>query len=341
MTDLRAQDARDWLTSLAGPEIVSFLPAPADASFRRYFRVQWASGPSQILMDCPPDREDCRPFLAVCDLLSRAGVKVPEILAADPVRGYLLMSDLGQKTFLETLMPTPDAEIDYALANDLMTQAFETLLLVQQTPTPDWLPPYDATLLQYELDLFVDWYLVEHLKYELTDADQATLKTIFSGLLDKIARQPTVFTHRDYMVRNLMVPEDGDDRPGVIDFQDAVVGPITYDCASLLADAFITFDEELTLDWLIKYREKAQKIGLPVNDDIAAFHRDVETIALQRHLKVIGIFCRLNYRDGKPRYLTELPRFSNYIRRTCERYDEFRVLLPILNRAEGRSPGRS
>ena len=334
MTDPRQEQALTWLKHTLQNEEIILHPASEDAGFRRYFRVKRPNQPDQMLMDCPPDKEDVKPFIHVAGLLQQAKVLVPDILAQHAESGFLLITDLGEKTFLQTLKPTltDDTDVDYQLSDHLMTQAIDTLVNIQQFADASSLPVYDDALLRRELTLFTDWFLIRHCQLDLTDDDKTTINDLFEKLIARALSQPKTFVHRDYMVRNLMVSQDN--RPGVIDFQDAVSGPITYDCASLFQDAFISWDEELTLDWLIKYREKAKAAGLPVGSDIAAFYDDYQWMAMQRHLKVLGIFCRLHYRDGKSQYLSELPRFYRYVRQTARRYNELAALLPLLDRAE-------
>ena len=331
--DARQQLARAWLINTLKTDAVQLEPVSTDASFRRYFRVILPEKPTTILMDCPPEKEDCQSFIHVTNLLQAANVRVPDILAQNTEQGFLLLSDLGAKTILQSLKPdvTQDTAIDYPLANQLITQALDILVQIQKSANPVTLPTYDHALLNRELRLFIDWFLITHCKLSLSDAEKKYLDELFDYIIERALEQPTVFVHRDYMVRNLMVKPDG---LGVIDFQDAVSGPITYDCASLLQDAFISWDEEIVLDWLIKYREKAQKENLPVGNDIASFYDDFEWMGLQRHLKVLGIFCRINYRDKKPNYLPELTRFCDYVKKRAKRYDKLSPLLAIIERAE-------
>jgi aminoglycoside/choline kinase family phosphotransferase len=324
ISDERAQQLRAWLLAqppALGLAVPTLRPASADASFRRYFRLDAAGAPggSAVAMDAPPDKEDCRPFVHVAGLLAAAGVHAPRVLAADLTQGFLLLTDLGHTTYLAALR-----EADAARADALMNDAIDTLLRWQQATQPGQLPAYDEALLRRELNLFPDWYVARHLGRELSTAQRLTFKSMFRRILDACLAQPAVYVHRDYMPRNLMVAAPN---PGVLDFQDAVAGPITYDLASLLRDAFITWDEERELDWAIRYWERARRAGLPVRADFGAFWRDLEWMALQRHLKVLGIFARINYRDGKPHYLADAPRFVRYVRATALRYDE---LVPLL-----------
>ncbi|MEX0960801.1 MAG: phosphotransferase [Burkholderiales bacterium] len=301
-------------------------PASADASHRRYFRVSCGET-SLIAMDAPPPQEDCRPFIRVAGLLSGAGVHVPEIQAQDLDRGFLLLSDLGTQTYLDALSESN--------ADELFRDAVDTLLRWQSASRPDVLPGYDAALLRRELDLFPDWYLSRHLQVTLDSGQRETLNSMFSLLIKNCQAQPNVFVHRDYMPRNLMV---SDPNPGVLDFQDAVYGPITYDVVSLFRDAFISWDEERVLDWTVRYWEKARALALPVRTDFPDFYREFEWTGLQRHLKVLGIFARLNYRDRKPDYLGDTPRFLRYVSSVAERYDALGPLLRLLDQVGQRAP---
>lgn len=321
---LRDQLIHDWVAERFPGQTVHITPASADASFRRYFRLTLPNGETRILMDAPPEQEDCRPFVAVARLLEEAGLNAPRVLGEDHERGILLLTDLGNALYLETL------QNDDQRAHALFTDAIAALIAWQKSSKPGVLPPYDRALLQRELDLFPDWFLQRHLALTLNEEQQKVLDATFQLLIDNALAQPPVFVHRDYMPRNLML---GEPNPGILDFQDAVYGPLTYDVVSLFRDAFISWDEERELDWVVRYWEQARAAGLPVPADFAVFWRHYEWMGLQRHLKVLGIFCRLNYRDGKARYLTDLPRFMTYARRTASRYDElapFRALLDSL-----------
>lgn len=313
-------------------------PASADASFRRYLRLDTASGASLVVMDAPPDKENCRPFVQVQALMQQAGLRVPEILAWDEAHGFMLLSDLGAQTVIEVLNPeNPQAALDwYRLAVD-------ALLDWQQASRPGVLPPYDEALLRRELQLFPDCYVARHRGVVLDAAQQATLAQAFDRIVANSLAAPRVFVHRDFMMRNLMVPPTGV-RLGVLDFQDAVYGPITYDIASLLRDAFISWDEDFVIDVTVRYWEKARRAGLlgarsasGWGDDFGEFYRAVEWMGLQRHLKVAGIFARLTLRDGKPKYLADAPRFIAYIRATATRYRELAPLLRLVDQIEGTS----
>ena len=312
-----------WLKKRFPADQIDISPASSDASFRRYFRVAVRGG-TQIVMDAPPDKEDCRPFIHVAGLMQTAGLNVPKILASDLEQGFLLLSDLGSLTYLTALQ----GDKPHALFLD----AIDALVKWQLATRAGALPLYDEALLRRELELFPDWFVAKHLKLELTMSQRERLETVFARVLKNNLAQPVVYVHRDYMPRNLMVTTPN---PSILDFQDAVIGPISYDVASLFRDAFISWEEEQVLDWTVRYWEKARKAGLPVHTDFADFYRDVEYMGLQRHLKVAGIFARINYRDGKPHYLTDIPRFIGYIRHTCNRYRELHPMLKLLDELEG------
>lgn len=274
-------------------------------------------------MDAPPDVEDCTPFVRVAQLMDAAGVHVPHVIAQDIARGFLLLSDLGTTTFRSAL--------DERSADALFGDAIEALVKWQLASRPGVLPPYDAALLNRELELFPDWYIGRHLDRPPDAAQRAVLDRIFRLLIDAALAQPKVYVHRDYMPRNLMVSTPN---PGVLDFQDAVYGPITYDVVSLFRDAFLSWPEERVLDWSIKYWERARKAALPVHDDFGAFYRDFEWMGLQRHLKVLGIFARIHYRDGKSGYLEDTPRFLGYARTVASRYSALGPLVELLDALE-------
>ncbi|MCQ4312575.1 phosphotransferase [Pseudomonas stutzeri] len=294
------------------------VPASSDASFRRYFRWE-AEGRSFILMDAPPPQENCRPFVAVAALLAEAGVHVPAILAEDLERGFLLLSDLGRQTYLDV--------IDQANADELFADAIQSLLAFQAGPVPIPLPSYDEALLRRELQLFPEWYVQRHLGHSFSPAEQQAWERICRLLIDSALGQPTVLVHRDYMPRNLMLSQPN---PGVLDFQDAVIGPVTYDVTSLFKDAFLSWPEERVQGWLQGYWESARAAGIPVQDSFAEFHRASDLMGLQRHLKVIGIFARICHRDGKPRYLSDVPRFFTYIETVLARRPELAELQQLL-----------
>jgi N-acetylmuramate 1-kinase len=315
----RLAQLRQWLEGVLGSASFDLAPASGDASFRRYFRVTLPSGATRIAMDAPPEREDCRPFVHAAGLLHEAGVHVPAIHAESLPLGFLLLSDLGSTTYLQAL--------DSASADRLYGHAIAALVRIQAASTPGPLPEYSRTLLFAELRLFPDWYVSRQLGRELSAAQRTALDGAFALLLENNLAQPKVFVHRDYHSRNLMVCEPC---PGILDFQDAVYGPITYDLVSLLRDAYIEWDEERVLDWAIVYWDAARKAGLPVAGDFAAFYRDFEWMGAQRQLKVLGIFARLCHRDGKEAYLKDQPLVMRYLRRTCVRYAELAPLADLL-----------
>ena len=323
----RQTQIRTWLAALWPGRGFALAPASADASFRRYFRAALDDGTTRIVMDAPPANEDCRPWLHVQQLFHAAGVHVPEVLAQDLERGFLLLSDLGNTTYLQAL--------DAANAAPLYADAIAALVQIQQASRPGVLPEYDRARLRRELELFPQWFLAKHHGMVLTEGEKQSLETVFERILDANLAEPRVFVHRDYHSRNLMcLAGSGAANPGIIDFQDAVYGPISYDMVSLLKDAYIEWDEDLVLDWLIRYWELARKAGLPVAADFGDFFRGYEFMGAQRHLKVLGIFARLYHRDGKEAYLKDLPLVARYLRKACERYSELGPLRRLLDRLE-------
>jgi len=338
---LRQKQLTEWLRSLFPGESFLIAPASADASFRRYFRVAFQNqeksdersnrfdqhADTLIAMDAPPQHEDCRPFLHVAELFEHAGVHVPHLYAQDLEQGFLLLSDLGSTTYLQVLTGG-----DISTARELYGAATDALINIQLASRKSELPPYDETLLQREMRLFPEWYIGRHLNIALNAEQNAKLESVFTRIIANNLGQPCVYVHRDYHSRNLMFLENNN--PGILDFQDAVYGPITYDLASLFKDAYVRWDEELVLDWLIRYWEKARKAGLPVHRDFSGFYRDYEWMGVQRHLKVLGIFARLYHRDGKDGYLKDLPLVMDYLRRASERYIDLKPLLVLLNELE-------
>ena len=322
---IRALDA--WLRTVLPGADFRLERASADASFRRYFRV-FLSDRTLIAMDAPPEREDSRPFVRVAKLLRDAGLNAPEVLADDLAQGFLLVTDLGTRSYLAALGEGHDVD-------RLFGDATTALVRWQSASKPGVLPEYDEPLLRRELELFPEWYLARHRGVEITPARREALDAIFAKILANNLAQPRVYVHRDYMPRNLMVAEPN---PGILDFQDAVHGPVTYDVACLYRDAFLSWDEERVLDGTIRYWEKARAAKLPVRADFAEFWRDVEWMGLQRHLKVLGIFARLSYRDGKQGYLEDTPRFVGYVRHAVSRYGELAPLGRLLDEVEGRRP---
>ena len=361
----RERQITEWLLSLFPGETFTISPASADASFRRYFRATFTDK-TLIIMDAPPQHEDCKPFLHVGKLFEEAGVHVPHVYANDLERGFLLLSDLGGSTYLQVLTPEN--------AQQLYSEATDALIKIQLASRVDELPVYDEALLRRELNLFPEWYIAKHLGITLTKKQNDALERAFQRILANNLSQPCVYVHRDYHSRNLMLsqpngharfpPPNPDEltshstkagksasqvagyppggeraseslreclfNPGILDFQDAVYGPITYDLASLFKDAYIKWNEEETMDWIIRYWEKARKAGLPVREDFGEFYSDYELMGAQRHIKVLGIFARLYHRDGKDGYLKDMPLVMDYLRRACERYIDLKPLLNLL-----------
>ncbi len=353
---LAALDA--WLASTLAGRAYTLAPASADASFRRYFRVSLereAHGARTLIaMDAPPPMEDCRPYVHVARLLVDAGVNAPRVLAQDLDRGFLLLTDLGATTYLDALNASSALREEAASAgppqargapsgggarsalrgDDLYVDAIDALVRWQAATREGELPPYDEALLRRELDLFPDWYLAKHLGLAIDSATRETLERTFALVLANNVAQPRVYVHRDYHSRNLMVSSPN---PGVLDFQDAVEGPITYDLVSLLRDAYVAWDEERQIDWAVRYWERARKARLPVDADFGTFWRDFEWMGVQRQLKVLGIFARLWHRDGKAGYLADMPLVTAHLRGACRRYRAFDPLLRLLDAIEGRA----
>jgi aminoglycoside/choline kinase family phosphotransferase len=315
-----------WLRTVLAGTSFRMEPASADASFRRYFRV-FADGRTFIAMDAPPDREDSAPFVHVARLLRDAGLHAPEILEHDLSKGFLLVTDLGTRLYLSAL--------DDGNADRLFGDATTALVRWQAATREGELPPYDEALLRRETALFPDWYAGKHLGVELSPKQRESYEAVVRRVLERNLAEPRVYVHRDFMPRNLMV---SDPNPGILDFQDAVHGPISYDIACLYRDAFVSWDEERDLDGTIRYWEKARKAGLPVRADFSDFWKDVEWMGVQRHLKVAGIFARLAYRDGKKSYLEDTPRFIGYIRHAVSRYGELAPLGWLLDELQGTRP---
>jgi aminoglycoside/choline kinase family phosphotransferase len=329
----RLQDLHLWLSNIASPklDLSSIRPASADASFRRYFRINGeAEGTkySFIVMDAPQPQEDVKPFIDIAQLFKQINLTVPEVLAQDTEQGFLLLTDLGTTMYSHVL--------NSDTAHKLYMDAIDSLVLLQTQSQPDVLPEYDREFLKRELMIFPEWYINKHLGVTLTDEQNANLHKVFDALLANIMAQPQVFVHRDYHSRNLMLMDKGN--PGILDFQGALYGPLTYDLVSLLRDAYVQWDEEMVLDWAIRYWEKAKKAGLPVAPDIDSFYRDFEFMGLQRHLKILGIFARLAHRDGKQHYLDDIPTVMDYVRKTSHRYKDLIPLLRLLDVLEETAP---
>ncbi len=358
--DLRLDALRTWLASLPATwnlDPASLRPASSDASFRRYFRVDRRTGDgsaagdrSWIVMDAPPQHEDCRPFLFVADLLARQGVRAPAVLERNLEHGFLLLRDLGDTTYADAIASRPER------IPDLYEGAIAALVRMQGIPVAGTaLPPYDRDRLLAEMRLFPEWYVARHLGIDLSPAERAVLDAACERLAASALDQAQVFVHRDYHSRNLMAPDadTGNDtrtgsasdsgasppaaEPGVLDFQDAVIGPISYDLVSLLRDAYVEWPEPQQIDWAARYWERARRQGLPVPADFGRFWRDLEWMGLQRSLKVLGIFARLHHRDGKDRYLADLPVVLRHAQRVVERYDPFAALARLLDRIHGRA----
>ena len=331
--DARRAAFAQWLAVQAaahGLDAASVRPASADASFRRYFRVDAAdgSGRSLVIMDAPPSHEDCRPFVQVAGLLGTAGLNAPEVLAWDEAQGFLLLTDLGARTLLAELQAQDFATREGLKAADTLYRgALDALIGLQKIDAQAQVPAYDRALLRRELDLFPEWYVARHCGVTLDARQKEQLEKCFELILKTCEAQPAVLVHRDFHSRNLMVNAEGDaTRPGILDFQDAVWGPVTYDVVSLLRDAYIEWDEAIQIDWAARYWERARKAGVPVQEDFGLFWRDLEWMGLQRHLKVLGIFARLSHRDGKDGYLKDLPLVWRYAHHVAMRYS---VLTPL------------
>lgn len=315
----RLAQIQSWLQQVLPGQAFDLAPASSDASFRRYFRVSLEKR-SLIVMDAPPEHENCQPFIHVARLFGAAGAHVPEILAQDLAQGFLLLTDLGSTTYL--------AQLNEDTADGLYRDANAALVKIQLASKANELPPYDAELLMREMRLLPDWYIARHLQVSLTPSQTEVLENALQLILQNVLAQAPVYVHRDYHSRNLMVSEPN---PGVLDFQDAVYGPITYDLVSLYKDAYISWDEERILDWTIRYWEAAKKMRLPVADDFGQFYRDFEWMGMQRHIKVLGIFARLYHRDGKDGYLKDMPLVLHYLRTACARYNALGPFLQLLD----------
>ncbi len=319
----RKLQLEQWLGTVLADHQFTLSVASADASFRRYFRVH-AQDKSYIAMDAPPEKESCKTFVEIAKLFLDCGLNVPTVIAQDLTQGFLLLSDLGDDTYL--------SKLNAGNAKNLYGDATNALIQLQLASKPDVLPVYDTALLNREMQLFPDWYIAKHLNINLDEAQKALLDKTFAILTDNILSQGQVYVHRDYHSRNLMVCAHN---PGILDFQDAVYGAITYDLVSLLKDAYIGWEEAEMMDWVVRYWDPAKKAGLPVPEDFSEFYRDFEWMGAQRHIKILGIFARLSHRDGKDGYLKDMPLVMDYLRRVCGRYIELRPLLKLLNAIEG------
>ena len=341
----RAQDFAEWLARIAPAQGLvpgSVRMASADASFRRYFRIDTADGGARIVMDAPPANEDCRPFVTVARLLGEGGLNAPQVLDWDEPRGFMLLGDLGNRTYLAELQSLDlSGGAGLRQADALYRDAIEALVRLQTLPATGLVPAYDRALMQRELELFPAWYIDKHRGVTLTDKQQDALAKTFETILSVCQAQPAVLVHRDFHSRNLMVcaphvaPGAGPaPNPGLLDFQDAVLGPASYDLVSLLRDAYIGWDESIQIDWAARYWERARKAGVPVAEDFGSFWRDFEWMGLQRHLKVLGIFARLYHRDGKDGYLKDLPQVWRDAHHVAMRYSVLTPLARLLEQLE-------
>ena len=319
----RKRQLEQWLGVVLTEKAFTLSVASADASFRRYFRVH-LQDKTLIAMDAPPEQESCTSFIDIAKLFLDCGLHVPEVILQDMEQGFLLLSDLGNDTYL--------SQLNKDTAQPLYGDATNALINLQLASKPNVLPAYDAALLMREMQLFPEWYLAKHLNVNLDAAQQSVLDKTFTILTQNILSPTQVYVHRDYHSRNLMVCENN---PGILDFQDAVYGPITYDLVSLLKDAYISWEEADMMDWVVRYWDAARKAGLLVPSDFSEFYRNFEWMGAQRHIKVLGIFARLSHRDGKDAYLKDMPLVMDYLRRVCGRYIELRPMLKLLNTLEG------
>lgn len=336
MSALRQEMLKKWLIGLSGFEfdLNSLAPASSDASFRRYFRVRLANTEeTHVVMDAPPEKEDVRPFVHVAELLQAGGSKAPAVLAQNSEDGFLLLQDFGSTTMLQGLNARPGQQDSFYI------QAIRDLVHLQANTATTRLAPYGADKLLQEMNLFDEWYVGRHYESELTDQERNWLESIKGMLIQSALAEPQVFVHRDYHSRNLMLTSEPGAAPqfGILDFQDAVKGPLSYDLVSILRDAYIEWPEAQTLDWTVRYWEAARKAGLPICEDPGEFYRQFDFMGLQRHLKILGIFARLNYRDGKAQYLNDLPMVLRYVRLVAERYIAFKPLLLLLDRLENKA----
>ena len=315
-----------WLRLILDDRDFTLTDLAADAGARRYFRIKPSGEDSLVVMDAPVAHNDNQQFAFVANLLASHGLHVPKVSHANLKDGFLLLSDLGDETYLKVL--------NNENADKLFDDATTALIKLQSITELDLLSRYNAGLMSEELALFDNWYIQQHLNITLEENAQSSLNNVLKLITERCMSQPTVLTHRDYMPRNLMVCEEN---PGILDFQDARIGPISYDVISLFKDAFISWEEEQVLDWTIRYWEKARKASLPVPQDFGSFYEDVEWMGLQRHLKVLGIFSRLKHRDGKNHYIVDAPRFLTYARNVAMRYNALKPLLRILDQIEGKT----
>lgn len=335
ITAERSKQLNQWLSALTAKYHFDFdtlQAASSDASFRSYYRIYSAAQQATlIIMDAPPPLENCAVFVAIDQLLEQQGLTVPKILEQEQQAGFLLLSDLGQTTYYQAVQ----AGLDDATLQCIYREALDALVQMQQTPAAH-LPPYDAPRLREEMNLFEEWYVEKHCQNQLTDLEKQRLYPTLDALAAFNAQEPQVFVHRDFHSPNLMLisPEQEAKNPAIIDFQDALYGPLSYDLASLVMDARTTWDEPQQLDWAIRYWEKARAAGLPVPEDFGDFYRQYEAMSLQRNLRILGVFARLAIRDHKQQYLEHIPRVLAYIRQVANRYHEFAIIARILDRLE-------
>lgn len=336
MSALRQEMLKKWLVGLTGFDfnLETLHPASSDASFRRYFRVEEHTRQNTfIVMDAPPEHENVRPFVQVAEMLRGGGSNAPEVLAENAEAGFLLLQDFGNTTLLQGLNAQPDVKDAFYM------QALRDLVHLQANTPTSGLPVYGADKLLQEMNLFDEWYVGRHFGAEMTDQERNWLDSIKGMLIQSALAEPQVFVHRDYHSRNLMLTSEPGAAPqfGILDFQDAVKGPLSYDLVSILRDAYIEWPETQTLDWTVRYWEAARKAGLPICEDPGEFYRQFDFMGLQRHLKILGIFARLNYRDGKAQYLNDLPMVLRYVRLVAGRYIAFKPLLLLLDRLENKA----
>lgn len=332
-THPRQQHLLHWLNSIADRyqlDLQSLTSASSDASFRRYYRLQ-SGQTTLIVMDTPPTQENNPAFIDVQARLAQAGLKVPEILAYEAEHGFMLLSDLGQQNYYHVLQN----EVDPSALQAMYRLAIQELIRMQHANT-EGLPVYNAQRMLEELELFEEWYIKQHCQTELTATEKQNLTTLFQTLVNDNVQHGAVLVHRDFHSPNLMMPTDDSLQPGIIDFQDAVVGPITYDIASLVMDARHTWTEDQQLDWAIRYWQAAHHAGLDIDTDFAQFHRAYEWMSVQRNLRILGVFSRLAIRDNKPHYLDHIPRVNHYLRQVFVRYEEFNSLRRLFDRLENK-----
>ena len=317
----RQPELKKWLETVYPDQPFELSFAAADADFRRYFRATFSDGRTVVCMDAPPDKMSVAPYLKVQKLFHM--VNVPQVLHVDETQGFMVLNDLGSTTFLTAMTQ----EKNEAAHKALLLEAVGELIELQLASRSGVLPEYDREVMLREINLFPEWFVAKELGRELNFKQRRLWQQTVDTLLPPLLAQPKVYVHRDYIVRNLMLQEG---RPGVLDFQDALYGPISYDLVSLLRDAFIGWDEEFVLDLVIRYWEQARAAGLPVPPEFDEFYRWFEWMGVQRHLKVAGIFARLYHRDGKDKYRPEIPRFLNYLRRVSRRYQDLAPLYALL-----------